>query len=121
MIIMSVLYIFYGFCIMLWQALMFCAMWIISLFVNKEEAKNEENDVPAYVYSELDAYQHQLQANYKLGERVIHDIKQAEFVGRLSPTEREKYDKKLADYEAKCAQIEKKIAKLGEKYNIDTD
>lgn len=123
MIITGVIYILSAFCAIIGQAITFCFIglfgWIGSMFA-KEEVK-EEDEVPTYVYSELEAYKHQLIANYKLGERVIHDIKQQEFVGRLSPTDKEKYDKKLADYEARCAQIEKKIVKLGEKYNIDVE
>lgn len=123
MIIMGIMYILSAFCAIIGQAIGFSFMalfgWVSTLCC-KEEPK-QEDEIPTYVYSELEAYRHQLMANYRLGERVIHDIKQQEFVGRLSPTDREKYDKKLADYEARCAQIEKKIVKLGEKYNIDIE
>lgn len=86
---------------------------------NTEEETNNTEDI--WIYTELEAYQKQIRANLEIIDECERKLRIGEYNGLIKREEKIKLYKKIADTEAHIAGLEKKIRKIGQKYNIEVE
>ena len=90
-----------------------------SQHIHIEKEPEETDDV--WIYTELEAYSKQIKVYRNLIKANEMSMNRAQYINNLTWEKRMRLNQSSANYECKVAGLEKKIRKIGQKYNIEVE